>query len=142
MKNSFACLLICRTIREADFLQFQETGEASGFFKKISEFIECFGHLSDNGNDFSAIPWREKPEMVLHMVINFEPSQVDRKKVTLADLRSGGKLNYPIRLFYKRAREFRLLREQVSGIYTYGYGLFRYFFLALGSHFVQRDLIT
>ncbi|MCK7530807.1 MAG: PEP-utilizing enzyme [Marinilabiliales bacterium] len=46
-----------------------------------------------------------------------------------------------LKFFYKRAREFRLLREQVSGLYTHGYGLFRHYFLALGRHFVRRGLI-
>jgi pyruvate,water dikinase len=143
LNEEFLCLApeLQKRIREANFLEVQKISEASGFFNMISRFMERFGHLSDNGNDFSAVPWREKPEIVLQMVINFEPPRVDRKKVTLADLRAGGRLNYPIKLFYKRAREFRLLREQVSGMYTHGYGLFRYFFLALGSHFVQRGLI-
>jgi pyruvate,water dikinase len=143
LNEEFLCLApdVQQRIHEASYTEFQRISEAAGFSKKIADFIQRFGHLSDNGNDFSAIPWRENPEMVLHMVTNFEPSKSDRKKITFSDLRSSGKVNYPIKLFYKRAREFRLLREQVSGLYTYGYGLFRYYFLALGKHFVQRDLI-
>jgi len=44
-------------------------------------------------------------------------------------------------LFYRRARDFRLLREQISSIYTYGYGLFRYYYLALGEHLVGCGLL-
>jgi pyruvate,water dikinase len=43
--------------------------------------------------------------------------------------------------YYRRARQFRLLRERVSRLYTYGYGLFRYYFLALGNHFVKMGLL-
>ncbi len=44
-------------------------------------------------------------------------------------------------LFHRRARNFRLLREQISSSYTYGYGLFRYYYLALGEHLVQRGFL-
>lgn len=130
-----------KKIREVDYNEFQEMTEAGDFPKKVAALVNDFGHLSDNGNDFSALPWRENPDMVLRMVTDFEMSRETKKKVTFAELKVSGQANLPIRFFYKRAREFRLLREQVSGIYTYGYGLFRYYFLALGSHFVRRNLI-
>jgi len=44
-------------------------------------------------------------------------------------------------LFHRRARNFRLLREQISSSYTYGYGLFRYYYLALGEHLAQRGFL-
>ncbi|MCK7530808.1 MAG: hypothetical protein MZV63_07050 [Marinilabiliales bacterium] len=31
------------------------------FPQQVAQLIEEFGHLSDNGNDFSAVPWREQP---------------------------------------------------------------------------------
>lgn len=33
------------------------------------------------------------------------------------------------------------MREQVSGLYTHGYGLFRYYFLALGGRFARRRVL-
>lgn len=130
-----------KKIREASYSEFQKMKGAGDFPKKVNGLIDEFGHLSDNGNDFSAIPWRENPEMVLQLVVDFEPARQEGKKMTLSDLAAKGEVNFPIKLFYKRAREFRLLREQVSGLYTHGYGLFRYYFLALGKHFVRRGLI-
>jgi pyruvate,water dikinase len=79
--------------------------------------------------------------MVLQLVVDFEPTREEGKKMTLSDLAAKGEVNFPLKLFYKRAREFRLLREQVSGLYTHGYGLFRYYFLALGKQFFRRGLI-
>jgi pyruvate,water dikinase len=128
-------------IREATYMEFQNLIDAGGFPKKVAELVNRFGHLSDNGNDFSAVPWRERPELVLQLVMDFEPTREDRKKITLRELETNGQAGYLIKFFYKRAREFRLLREQISGLYTHGYGLFRYYFLALGRHFVQRSLI-
>ena len=42
---------------------------------------------------------------------------------------------------YKRTRAFRLYREAVGSLYTYGYGLFRSYFLSLGEHFVRRAFL-
>jgi pyruvate,water dikinase len=128
-------------IRGMSYDDFKNMNEAGDFSKKFAALVEEFGHLSDNGNDFSSTPWREQPEMVLQLVLDFEPSKEDGKKTTFADLASRKQVNLPLRFFYKRSREFRLLREQVSGLYTHGYGLFRYYFLALGEHFVRRGSI-
>jgi pyruvate,water dikinase len=43
---------------------------------------------------------------------------------------------------YHQARRYRLYREAVSFTYTYGYGLFRIFFLALGERLQQRALLA
>jgi pyruvate,water dikinase len=111
------------------------------FRSALDEFLEQFGHLSDSGNDFSAVPWRETPDLVLNMVIQYaEPTRhtarMDFPELPLAPIRKG--LMHPL---YKRARQFRLHREAVSSLYTCGYGLFRDAFLALGARFVQRDVI-
>jgi pyruvate,water dikinase len=79
--------------------------------------------------------------MVLNLVTEFESAKEEGQKVSLSDIRSKGQVNYLLKLFYKRAREFRLLRERISSLYTYGYGLFRYYYLALGAHFTQRGII-
>jgi phosphoenolpyruvate synthase/pyruvate phosphate dikinase len=44
-------------------------------------------------------------------------------------------------LLYRRARRFLYYREAVSSQYTFGYGLFREYFLALGARFVSRSLL-
>jgi len=128
-------------IRRMSYADFQKMNEAGDFPQKVAALVDDFGHLSDNGNDFSAIPWREQPDLVLRLITDFKPSKEDGNKITFADLASKGQVNIPLRFFYNRSREFRLLREQVSGLYTHGYGLFRYYFLALGEHFVKRGLI-
>ena len=125
-------------IRRAAYADFQQMTNLGDFPASVAALVERFGHLSDNGNDFSAVPWRERPEMVLKLVTEFEPGGEEKgQKVRYADLKTSPLLN----LFYRRAREFRLLREQVSGLYTHGYGLFRYYFLALGEHFTRRGLL-
>jgi phosphohistidine swiveling domain-containing protein len=109
----------------------------------LDDFLERFGHFSDSGNDFSVAPWRETPELVLDLIVNFAPATTaaSNGKTRLADLRLKGLQRLKTGLFYRRARDFRLLREQVSSAYTYGYGLFRYYYLALGEHLVRRGLL-
>lgn len=113
------------------------TPEGRGFLKKFEQLVEDFGYLSDSGNDISATPWRETPELVLELVTAFEPlPETNPQKVTFSELKVQGLNRLVMKLFYQRAREFRLLREQVSQLYTFGYGLFRYYYLALGEHLV------
>jgi len=71
-------------------------------------------------------------------VADFEaPKDEKGSSVRLDELASRGRLSPWFRLCYRRAREYRLLRERVSSLYTHGYGLFRYYYLALGRHLVR-----
>ena len=129
-------------IRTITYPELLELNGAETFSHRVSYFIERFGHLSDNGNDFSVRPWRESPEMILEMVFNFDPAPEERhQKIKLDEIAGHKQLGIFFKLFYRRAREFRLLREQVSMLYTYGYGLFRYYYLALGEQFTNRGIL-
>ncbi|MBI4927155.1 MAG: hypothetical protein HY835_05275 [Anaerolineae bacterium] len=110
--------------------------EAQSLRTGLEDFMQRFGHLSDSGNDFSFPPWRETPGLVLGMVVNY-PDHTDTRntRIKFNDLPKKKRPG----LFYRRAREFRLLREQISSLYTYGYGLFRVFYLELGRRLVDRD---
>ena len=122
-------------IRTSSYAGFRQIEGLGSFQQKIAGFIEQFGHLSDNGNDFSSIPWREAPEMVLKLVADFAPARAEEgKKIRPSEVRMGPF----VRAIYRRAREFRFLREQVSSLYTFGYGLFRYYYLEMGQVLVRR----
>lgn len=128
-------------IRAASYEAFMAMADLGDFPQKVEALIGRFGHLSDNGNDFSVVPWREQPQMVLRLIMDFEPGRDESgAKVRLADVRIPLLQRGLIRFFYQRAREFQLLRERISGLYTHGYGLFRYYYLAMGKHFVARGL--
>ncbi len=64
-------------IRTATYAEFQNLPGLEDFQSKVAEFIARFGHLSDNGNDFSSTPWRESPEMVIQLIANFVPVKED-----------------------------------------------------------------
>lgn len=129
-------------IRKSTYAEFLELSGIEGFQQEVSNFLERFGQFSDNGNDFSAIPWREAPDIVLDLIVNFTPTATGSDgKVRFSDVGLSGMQRLKVGLFYRRARDFRLLREQISSAYTYGYGLFRYYYLALGEHLVRRGLL-
>jgi pyruvate,water dikinase len=136
-------LKIQENIRQSNYAEFSKLPGIKEFQQDVADFIEHFGQFSDNGNDFSATPWRESPDLVLDLIVNFSPTTMDTgKKVQYSDLQLSRLQRIRIGLFYRRARDFRLLREQVSSSYTYGYGLFRYYYLAIGEHLVQRGLLN
>jgi phosphohistidine swiveling domain-containing protein len=110
----------------------------------VGQFLEEFGHLSDSGNDFSSVPWRENPDLVLRMVtrhVLLPPTAAD-DKVGLDDLHLAPIRRWWLQSLRARARRFRWYREAVSSLYTYGYGLFRPYFLALGERFARRGILA
>lgn len=124
--------------RTSSYSEFMTMTGLDGLQSSFSSFIEQFGHLSDNGNDFSLIPWRESPDMVKQLITDFVPDkQSSGSKIRASEIRMG----LWMRALYERAREFRFLREQVSSMYTFGYGLFRYYYLAMGRVLARRGWI-
>lgn len=147
-----------------DYEQFQslpgQTPQLAGFQRELEAFIDQFGHLSENGNDFSAMPWRENRSFVMSMIFSqvqhAETAEVRTHlefpveggkppaegRLAWQDLRLSRWQRLRMQPIYQQARRFRLYREAVSFSYTYGYGLFRVYFLALGSRLQQRGLLA
>lgn len=122
-------------IRESTYSEFMTMTGLDDFQSSLSTFLEQFGHLSDNGNDFSLKPWRESPDLVKQLITDFIPDkQSTSSKVRASEIR----MSLWMHALYARAREFRFLREKVSSMYTFGYGLFRYYYLAMGRILTQR----
>jgi pyruvate,water dikinase len=129
-------------IRKSSYAEFLTLEGITSIQLGVSNFLERFGQFSDNGNDFSETPWRESPGLVLDLILNFTPTATTSdKKIRFSDLGLRGLQRARVGLFYRRARDFRLLREQISASYTYGYGLFRYFYLAVGKHLVKAGIL-
>jgi pyruvate,water dikinase len=112
------------------------------FRTSMRRFLEQFGHLSDSGNDFSSIPWREAPDLVLQMVIHYAaPEHTGESRTSFDDLRLPVARRGLLRFLYRRARQFRVYREAVSSLYTCGYGLFRNCFVSLGKRLAEQGLV-
>jgi phosphoenolpyruvate synthase/pyruvate phosphate dikinase len=130
------------TILRSSYADFLKLPGINTFQQEVNSFLERFGHFSDSGNDFSARPWRESPEVVLGLITNFMGTSIHPKgKVKFSELNIKGSQRRKLTFFIRRALRFRLLREQISSTYTYGYGLFRYYYLALGEHMVRQGLL-
>jgi phosphohistidine swiveling domain-containing protein len=129
-------------IRRSSYNEFQQIPGIIHFQKKVSDFIVRFGHLSDSGNDFSSVPWRENPDMVMNLITQEPTQEAHTVKVRFEDLKLPRLTSYWMNLLYRKARKFRLYREQISSLYTQAYGSFRPYFLALGSNFHARDLLS
>ncbi len=117
--------------------------EAASFAQGLASFLERFGHFSDSGNDFSAVPWRENRPLVIRMIAaGGEPGGVVASKPGFEELpltRAQRALLAPL---WRRVRSYRVYREQVSSLYTFGYGLCRDYFLALGRHFAAAGIFA
>ena len=130
-------------IKKSSFTEFFTLKDIDALQSKVTDFINRFGYLSDSGNDFSSVPWRENPDTVLKMITNYtHPGDKRVAKLPFADLPIPALRRLLLRPIYKRARTFRLYREEIGSLYTFGYGLFRTYFLALADHFLHRGLIT
>jgi pyruvate,water dikinase len=129
-------------IRQSSYNEFMNIPGINDFQGKVSAFMVRFGHLSDSGNDFSSVPWREKPDMVLNLITQEPTQEVDKVKVRFDDLKLPKLTSIWAKRLYDKARKFRLYREQISSLYTLAYGCFRPYFLALGSHFTARGILS
>ena len=147
--------LLQEQIRAGSYADFQCMPAVPTEFKaNVAAFVEQFGHLSESGNDFSKVPWREDPDFVLDMLIHHGKDRQNRNdKRHTADFETDkiltwetaplGKLaRWRIQRVYRRARQFRFYREAISFRYTFGYGLIRNYVLALANHFVGCGILT
>jgi len=129
-------------IRRSSYREFLRLQGIDPFQKNVELFIKHFGHLSDSGNDFSSVPWRETPDIILKMIVNYtQPEDKSIQKIHFGDLKVSALRRLLLTPLHQRARNFRLYREEVSFLYTFGYGLFRVYFLALGDHFAHKEFI-
>jgi pyruvate,water dikinase len=132
-----------KRIRKCSYQEFCLLTGVEAFQRGVAQFIDQFGHLSDSGNDFSSVPWRDNPDMILRMIIDYEPARIGAgHKIKFDDLELPMLPRLLVGALYKRARRFRWYREATSSLYTFEYGLFRNYFLALGDHLAQRGAIA
>lgn len=115
-----------------------------GFRDDVDRFLARFGHFSDSGNDFSAVPWREDPDHVVRLVADHRPALADGTRLGWSDLAAstGALSRLVLRGWFRRARDYRSYRDAVSFQYTRGYGLFRDRFFELGRRLAARELLA
>ncbi len=109
----------------------------------VDAFLARFGHFSESGNDFSAVPWREDRDFVVRMIAGHSPGGGDERQLAWDDATAGATALTRLVLdaWYRRARAFRGYRDAISFQYTRGYGLFRDRFLELGRRLAERGVL-
>ena len=100
-------------------------------------FIERFGHVSDSGNDFSRVSWRENPAALAGLLDPAAQPETDAEEAELEP----PSLSRFEGLLARRTARYRLERERVSYTYTRGYGLFRPAALEMAHRLVERGLL-
>ena len=124
------------------YQDFSKSPEMRDFSGQIKEFLGRFGHLSDSGNDFSTVTWGETPEIALTMIAGFKKPEGEKAgKVDIYALFRSPIKDIPLKFLFKKAVRFREYRERMTFLYTYGYGLFRPYFLHLAKFFVENGFI-
>lgn len=130
------------SLRRVSYAEFEALPGMQPLQQALAGYLERFGHLSNNSNDFSATPWRESPETILRMIVDYNHRDEDPDgRVSFADLRTKGLAKQRVALFYRRSRALIPYREKISSLYTYGYGLFRPYLLALAERMAVRGLL-
>jgi phosphohistidine swiveling domain-containing protein len=131
-----------RRLSQGDLQALDQEDSLSDFRQHFQEFLDCFGHMSDSTVDFTSVPWRESPEMILRLVCEFSPPETKKdKKISLEEIKANRlSLQYLI-FIYQRAGYFRLYREMYSSLYTYTLMLLRNHFHALGVRQVAAGLL-
>jgi len=130
-------------VRQGGYEHLSAVPETEALQKGMAQFIDRFGHLSDSSSDFSQKPWRETPDLILQMIADYAPAASGaRDRLQFAALQVPAPRRPLVRALYDRTQRFQWYREAISSLYTYGYGLFRDLFLALGHHFTRRGLIA
>ena len=112
------------------------------FMQQVNEFLKQFGHLSDQGNNFESVPWREAPSLILEMIRNYDASQDQlTTKQDINALFPGFFKGTLLKSLYRRVQTYREYKERISFLYTYSLGLFRPYYRHLGDLFVRQNML-
>ncbi len=130
-------------IRGSEYQKFQVMPGIDNFRHQVEQFLEQFGHMSDRTTAIDSIPWRETPDLILDLIVDFKkPEETGDLKLRFRNLPRKGMRGMMMNTFYHRARQFRLFREMYSSLYTYSITLFRVYYSAIGDRLVERSLLN
>lgn len=126
-------------ISASTYQEFLQIPAIEDFQQEVALFLGQYGHLSDSGNDFASVPWRENPELILQLIRHDQAPRPELTNLTtFPDLPLQGMHRLVFGHIYRRARLFRFFREYISSVFTYGMGLFRVYYLSLGKELMAQ----
>jgi phosphohistidine swiveling domain-containing protein len=131
--------------RSLTFDQFTQMAGAGEFSQALETFLDNYGHISDSGNDFSSVPWHENKELVFQLIREYDRERANAdgraNKIIIDQVAAPFMQRKMLLKLYAKARKYSLYREQISYIYTYGYGIFRIYFTELGRYLAERGCL-
>jgi len=129
-----------RKINTMHYDKLSRASEFIDFKSKIEQFLSRYGHLGDSGNDFSQPPWKETPDRVLRMIIEYQSLESDLGHEIEGDTGDFSR-NAFVRYLYNKTVKYRVCHRRIDFIYTYGHGLFRSYFMHLAKLFKGKGYI-
>jgi pyruvate,water dikinase len=123
-------------IRKSSYNNFLKIPSIVEFKTDVIDFIEKFGHLSDSGNDFSTLTWKDEPKKVLEMITSYNNSKIKLEATDYLPLKK-----IRMKSLLGKVKRYRYYKEKISFEYSYGYNLFRKYFSVLGMQFVEKGII-
>lgn len=129
-------------VRSSSYQDIAQMPELTAFQESVRAFLARFGHVSDSGNDFAVTPWRERPDQILRLIVDYPVPAGHGSRLTRHDVHLKGLRRRMFDLIYRRARDSRLYRERTTYAYAYGCGIFRTYFLLLADHLVRRGILA
>ena len=132
-----------RQLRTEGVIALRSWPEGEVFRTGYDRLMRDFGHISESGSDFSRRPWREDPDFVLTLIVNY-PDAVHQgsARAGIDEIQVSARQRSSIRIAYGKARKFSLLKERMSITYSFGYGLYRNYFLELGKRFQLKQVLV
>ncbi len=116
-------------MRELSILRQEQGPESPAYRDGLKRFVNIFGHLSANNNDFSVASWQE------------DLPALDALIAQVPDVPSGSVPemgnNRRLKTLYDRAVSLSLLKEKISAHYLRGYRLYRSCYLELGRRWTE-----
>ena len=131
-----------KVVKNIEFEELMNKFPNLKFTRALQKFVSKFGYFRDSGNDFSQPAWGETPDIMLKMVVDYKEPKI--KKISDEEMKE---LIHEIfkslfsKLLFNRAIKYLEYRQTVTNLYSYGYGLFRMFFLRISEIFVNKGLI-
>jgi len=131
-----------KLIQKKEYAEIIGNSELRVFGKELEQFINRFGHLSDNANDFSKTTWKENPKLVTQIIADFNyPNNLTQKDEERTKKEKITEKTFIQKFLFSRVVKYHSYRELVGFVYNFGFGLFRKFFLRIGEILSNNGLI-
>ncbi len=109
------------------------------FLDALERFLERFGYLSDRGNDFSAVTWKENPSLVLNLLAAGQDDPEDGDRIV--EDSSPSKWPRTVKRLARKEARARFDRDRVGALFSRGHEVLRRLFLELGRRLQQGGII-